>query len=141
MSSPAGHAVRPHTADVIVEAWGPSRTACLEELVRGVVGTFADVGDVRATSEIALEVNEALDEDVVVTILEDVCYLLDADGLVVVDVELEEEEESGGFQGVFRVAPVGDVVATGAPPKGISRSDLSFSRDGSTWRCRVTLDV
>lgn len=140
-SVPAGHAVRPHTADVIVEAWAPSRSACLEELVRGVVGTFVDIEDAHATSEVALEVNEALDEDVVVTILEDVCYLLDADGLVVVDVELEEEEESGGFEGLFRVAPVGDVVPTGAPPKGISRSDLSFRRDGATWRCQVTLDV
>jgi SHS2 domain-containing protein len=126
---------------VIVEAWAPNRAACLEELVRGVVGTFADVGEPTTTSEIPLEVNEALDEDVVVAILQDVCYLLDADGLVVVDVELEEEEESGGFEGVFVVTPVGDVVATGAPPKGISRSDLSFRRDGSSWRCQVTLDV
>jgi SHS2 domain-containing protein len=135
-----GHRVLPHTADVIVEAWAPNRAGCLEELVRGVVDTFADVGTVTATREIPLEVGAARDEDVVVAIFDDVCYLLDADGLVVVDVALEEEED-GNFDGIFFVAPVDAVVPTGAPPKGISRSDLQFGPDGNRWRARAIVDV
>lgn len=137
----AGYVVRPHTADVIVEAWAPSRASCLEELVRGVVATFADSGHAPPTFDMPLEVNAALDEDVVVALLDDVLYLLDADGLVVVDVSLEEDEEDGSFEGGFRVTPVGEVIPTGAPPKGVSRSDLYFGREDSTWRCRVILDV
>jgi SHS2 domain-containing protein len=136
-----GHRLLPHTADLIVEAWAPSRASCLEELVRGVVDTFADVGTVTATREIPLEVGAARDEDVVVALFDDVCYLLDADGLVVVDVALEEEEEDGNFDGTFFVAPVDAVVPTGAAPKGISRSDLQFGRDGILWRARAIVDV
>jgi SHS2 domain-containing protein len=135
-----GHRVLPHTADVIVEAWGPTRTACLEETVRGVVGTFADVVDVCATREVPLEVNAALDEDMVVALLDNVCYLLDASDLVVIDVALEEDDD-GSIEGMFFVAPVAAVQASGAPPKGISRSDLAFERTDSHWHCHVVIDV
>jgi protein archease len=135
-----GHRVRPHTADVIVEAWAPSRAGCLEELVRGVVDTFAETRTAMSTREIPLEVGAARDEDVVVALVDDVCYLLDADGLVVVDVTLEEEED-GDFDGIFFVAPVDAVVPTGAAPKGVSRSDLQFGWDGVLWRARVIVDV
>jgi SHS2 domain-containing protein len=135
-----GHRICPHTADLIVEAWASSRAGCLEELVRGVVDTFADVATVTATREIPLEVGAARDEDVVVALFDDVCYLLDADGLVVVDVALEEEED-GNFDGTFFVAPVDAVVPTGPAPKGISRSDLQFGSDGTRWRARAIVDV
>ncbi len=135
-----GHRVLPHTADVIVEAWAPSRSGCLEELVRGVVETFADTHAATATREVPLEVGAPDDDDVIVALIDDVCYLVDADGLVVVDVALEEEED-GAFEGVSFVAPVSAVVQTGAAPKGVSRSELSFARDRDGWRGRVLVDV
>jgi SHS2 domain-containing protein len=140
-SPAAGHRVLPHTADVIVEAWAPTRSGCLEQLVRGVVETFADTGAVTPTREVPLEVGAADDEDVVVALVDDVCYLLDADGLVVVDVALEEHEEDGDFDGTFFVAPVEAVIATGAAPKGVSRSDLRFAHEGPVWRARALIDV
>lgn len=136
----AGHRVRPHTADVIVEAWAPSRSACLEELVRGLVATFVDVRDVPATREIPLEIGAPEDVDVVIALLDDVCYLLDADGLVVVDVALEEEDDAN-FDGTFFVTPVGCVSQIGAPPKGISRSDFEFEERDAQWHSRVLVDV
>jgi SHS2 domain-containing protein len=135
-----GHRVLPPTADVTVEAWAPSRRGCLEELVRGVVETFADTRNVTATREVPLEVGGALDDDVVVALLGDVWHLLDADGLVVVDVALEEEDD-GNFYGTFLVAPVDAVVQTGPAPKGVSRSNLQFARDGELWRGRVRVAV
>jgi SHS2 domain-containing protein len=135
-----GHRVLPPTAYVTIEAWAPSHSGCLEELVRGLVETFADTRNATATREVPLEVGAALDDDVVVVLLEDVCYLLDADGLVVVDVALEEEDD-GNFDGTFLVAPVAAVVRTGAAPKGVSRSDLEFVGKGELWRGRVHVDV
>ena len=140
VESTAGHRVAPHTADMIVEAWAPSRSTCLEELVRGVVETFADTAAAVATREIPFEIGAALDDDVVVTLLEDVLYLVDADGLVVVDITLEEEDD-GCFDGTFWVAPTDAVAATGAVPKGVSRSELRFARHDSMWQCRVVIDV
>ena len=69
----------PHTADVIVEAWAPSRAGCLEEFVGDVVGTFVDAHAAGATREIPLELGSARDEDMVVALCEDVRYLLEAD--------------------------------------------------------------
>jgi SHS2 domain-containing protein len=135
-----GHRLVPHSSDMIVEAWAPTRSGCLEELVRGVVETFADTHNATATREVPLEVGAALDDDVVVALIVDVCYLLDADGLVVVDVALEEADD-GNFDGNFFVAPVDAVIPTGAVPKGVSRSDLQFAPDGVLWRGRVLIDV
>ena len=140
MTDQPGHRVLPHTADVIVEAWAATRSGCLEELVRGVVGIFADAAGVVPTREIPLEINAARDEDVVIALVDDVCYLLDADGFVVVDVGLDETED-GGFEGSFSVAPVAAVTATGAAPKGASRSELEFAREGSSWHAHVIVDV
>jgi SHS2 domain-containing protein len=126
---------------VIVEVWAPSRGGCLEELVRGVVETFADTArrhrDATATREVPLAVGAARDEDVAVALLDDVCYLPGADGLVVVDVVLDEEDD-GNFDGAFFVAPVDAVVQAGAAPKAISRSDLQFEPDGPLWGAAVS---
>ncbi len=136
----SGHRLLPHTADVIVEAWARSRARCLEELVRGIVESFADTREIAPAREIPLEIGAPDDADVVIGLVGDVCYLLDADGLVVVEVALEEEED-GNFDGTFFVAPVAGVPRTGAPPKGISRSGLQFDNVGASWRARVLLDV
>jgi SHS2 domain-containing protein len=136
----AGHRLLSHTADVIVEAWAPSRSGCLEELIRGLVETFADVRDATATREIPLEIGAPDDADVVIRLVDDVCYLLDVDGLVVLDVALEEEDDAN-FDGVFFVAPADTVVTTGAPPKGISRAGLEFAPQDGRWRARMLIEV
>src|SRR5665647_2994489 len=38
-----GHASRPHTADVCIEAWAPTAEECYEEAVAAFVDIFADV--------------------------------------------------------------------------------------------------
>jgi SHS2 domain-containing protein len=135
-----GHRVRRDTAEFVVESWAPSRSRCLEELVRGVVETFADAGETTATREIPLEVGSALDEDVVTVLLADVCHLRDADGLVVVDLTLEEEDD-GNFDGTFIVAPLAAIARTVTSPEPISSSDVLFVHDGSLWRARVVVHV
>ena len=77
MSDERGHRTVPHTADVIVEAWGPDRLGCLEELVGGVVESFAlvrDRSDVRRVP-IGLEPGESTSQ--VVALLDEVIYLVD----------------------------------------------------------------
>jgi len=135
-----GHRLLPHTADVIVEAWAPTRDRCLEELVRGFVAAFAEVTGARATRDVPVTAGGSTDEDVIVALLDEVLTLLDAEGLVVTDATLAESPD-GPLHGTFRVAPVAAVAATGAVPKGVSRSGLHFGRNGTGWRCRVCVDV
>ncbi|HEU4424948.1 MAG TPA: archease, partial [Pilimelia sp.] len=41
--SERGFRLLPHTADVIVSAWAPTASGCVEQAVRGLVAIFAEV--------------------------------------------------------------------------------------------------
>lgn len=137
----AGHRTLPHTADTIVEAWAPSRVECIAEVVLGLVDAFAARDpDARPAETVPFEVDAPLDEDVVVALLDDVLYLLDARGVLPVAVSVEEDED-GAIAGEFGVVPARDVELVGAVPKGVSRSGLEFGRTDGRWVCRVVVDV
>jgi len=137
-----GHRTLPHTADVIVEAWGPDRAACLEELVLGTVATFAAVppegGSTRTSRPVI--VDAPLDEELVVQLLDEVLYLVEVRGVVPVGVDLDDAED-GSVAGFLEVVPVAHVEQVGALPKGCSRSGLVAGPDPAGWRCRVVVDV
>jgi protein archease len=54
MSLRSGHRLVPHTADCIIETWGPDRAACLTEALLGLLEGFAEVG-----SPLALGLHDA----------------------------------------------------------------------------------
>lgn len=130
----------PHIADVLLEAWGPTRVACLQEVACGLVESFADLGDVEPIDRIPVSLGPVGDEDVLVLLLEEVIYVVDALGRVPVGVELAERPD-GSVEGCFATIPSEDLEAIGALPKGVSRSDLLFERRNAQWRCRVLVDV
>jgi SHS2 domain-containing protein len=81
-----GHAIRAHTADEILEAWGPTREACLEEAV--LAWWTASRGRHVGWSwhrEVELA---GTDEEILVALLEEVIYHLDAHGAVPVRVHV-----------------------------------------------------
>jgi len=125
---------------VVVEGWATSRGGCLEELVRGFVSTFADARSDVGSDELPVQLGARCDEDVVAVLLDDVCSLLDVDGLVVVDVALDEEQHDC-FAGTFFVAPAEAVVLTGTGARGVSGSDLQFAPDGAVWRGHVHINT
>jgi SHS2 domain-containing protein len=125
---------------VIVEAWGPTRKICLEEAVLGLVGAFADVRGLAPNGRVRLTLEPAEDEEILVALLDEVVYVLDALDAVPVMVSLDENID-GGVSGWFETVPVANVMITGAGPKGVSRSELSFSEERGRWRCRVEIDV
>jgi SHS2 domain-containing protein len=136
----AGHRLVGHVADVILEAWGSTRVACLEEAVRGLVRSFADIDDVRPTDRVAVMVGAAGDEEVLVSLLEEVIYVVEVLGKVPVGVDLDEQAD-GGVRGFFETFPAERLEATGSVPKGVSRSDLEFRRRDRRWSCHALLDV
>jgi SHS2 domain-containing protein len=139
--SPAcGHRVVPHTADVIIEAWGTSRLECLEEAVRALVDSFARVA-VAVTKPVPIELDEHADEALLVSLLDEVIYVIDVLGGVPANLALDQTED-GRVVGVIDLAPLSAVEVHGSPPKGVSLNELSISReDEGRWRCRVTIDV
>jgi SHS2 domain-containing protein len=139
--SPApGHRVVPHTADLIIEAWASSRLECLEEAARALVHAFARLPEGVVTELVPVEFERNGDEGLLVSLLEEVIYVVDVLEGIPANVVLDETED-GGVTGFMEVAPLEAVETHGAPPKGVSLSDLSFSHDGEQWRCRATIDV
>jgi SHS2 domain-containing protein len=136
----SGHRLLPHTADVIVEAWGPTRDACLREAIQGLVEVFADVDGVVASARLPLTLPPEEGEDLLVALLEEVLYLLDTEDVVPVDATITEIA-GGGLHGEFLVAPTGAVAQQGSIPKAIAHHGLEFRQQAGRWRCRVTIDV
>ena len=136
----AGHRILEHTADVMIEAWGPTRVACLEEAARALVETFADTHGVKAADAIRVAFHEPTNDGVLLAVLDEIVYLVDALGAVPVDAAFEETE-AGGIVGRFHTVPVVEIEAIGAPPKGVSRSDLELRAERGRWHCRALIDV
>jgi SHS2 domain-containing protein len=135
-----GHRALGHTADVLIEAWGPTRCACLEEAALGLVDTFADTGRAESVQRHRVTLGPDADEELLVSLLDEVIYVLDTSAMVPVSITLEDRADHG-IDGWFDVVPAGDVEVTGALPKGVSRSDLVIETDERGWVCRVEIDV
>ena len=134
-----GHRTVAHTADVIVEAWGPTRSACLEEAIAGLVETFAVV-PARPQREQDLAFGPTDDESLLVEILEAVVTIGDVSGEVPAFATLNDEAD-GSVIGTLHLVPAEVVEVTGALPKAVARSGLEFGASRGKWRCRVVVDV
>jgi SHS2 domain-containing protein len=135
-----GFRLAPHTADCIIEAWGPDRVTCLAEAVGALVSMFADVGDAATTMTLPVVLESAPTPDLLVGLLEEVIYTVDVFGKVPVHVHLAEAE-GGGVAGDLEVVEAAEVVLIGPVPKAVSWHGLEIGEDGGIWRCRVVVDV
>lgn len=136
---PSGHRAVPHTADVRVEAWAPSRERCIAEAVLGAVETFLDISAVHPTSSHRVRLPAHSDEDLLVCVLEEVIYLMDTTGQIPVDVELEPVD--GEVDVRFETSEARTLPQIGAVPKAVSLHELSVHAGPRGWSCSVTLDV
>jgi SHS2 domain-containing protein len=135
-----GHRTVPHTADLIIEAWAPTREACLGEAVHALVETFADTSEVSTTRQLSIQFPCAADEELLVAVLEEVIYLLEVFEVVPVDVSIIAADD-GGLGGCFDVAVLATVRIVGSAPKAVARSELVFGSRNGSWKCRVLVDV
>jgi SHS2 domain-containing protein len=140
VETPTGHRALPHTADVRIEAWAPTRTACYAEAVRALVETFADTSAVLVTETAPLRIEPASDDEMLLALLEEVIFILDVLGTLPAGVVIEEALD-GGLGGMLDLAPLNGVNLIGSAPKAVSRDGLAFSFDGERWTGRATIDV
>jgi len=141
-ASDRGHRALPHPADITVEAWGPTREACLGEAVMALTDSFVDVTNATNAAPlrtITSELAATNDSDRLVAALDELIYLLDTQGVVPLGAEFEIESET--MRVTMPVASLSDVTLIGAAPKAIALSGLEFSHTGNEWRCRATIDV
>ena len=84
MSGARGHRLLPHTADVRIESWAPTRDAAVEEAVCALAEVYGRPAPSATTREVSRRVEPADDEDLLVAALEEAVYLLDATSLAAV---------------------------------------------------------
>jgi SHS2 domain-containing protein len=136
-----GHRTVPHTADLRIEAWAPTREECLAEAVRGLVDSFVDAAGVRPRRTAGRHLAAGSDEDLLVAVIDEVIYRLDADGEVPVAVAVQRVGD-GGIDLVVSLADVDTVEIVGAAPKAASLHELRCAPDpAGQWACSVTVDV
>lgn len=137
---PAGHRILPHTADLALEAWAPTRQECIAHAVQALVESFAEVASAVPRESVALALDETSDEDLLVAVLNEVIYQMEVYGRVPVDVSIDGEGQ-GRTDVRFAAVRVEDVDVVGAIPKAVSLHELRFAHSGGAWRCHVTVDV
>ncbi|MEU0559318.1 archease [Dactylosporangium sp. NPDC006015] len=135
----AGHRSVPHTADVRIEAWAPSRERCVVEAVAATVGNFAEVSGVLPTASVRFRAGPGPDADLLVAVLDEVIYLIDTAGRLPVAAQVEAGD--GSLDVRLAMVDADRVELVGAVPKGVSLHELWFGREGAGWSCSVTIDV
>jgi len=138
--SDSGYELLPHTADIVVSAWGPTAERCVAEAVRGLVASFADVGRVLPDRAVSFTCSPGPGSELLVEVLEEVIYLADVQDVVPVHTSVAHTAD-GGLIGVFGVAPLSSVDLAGPAPKAISRHDLRFEQRDAGWTCSAVVDV
>lgn len=138
--STGGHRALPHTADVILEAWAPTREECIAEAVAALVESFVDTTHAHECAGHPFRIPVSTTEGALVTVLEEALYVLDMGGQVPLSTTVAGIQD-GCVYGSFALADVTDHELTGSVPKGVSLSGLVFAQQGGEWRCRFTVDV
>ena len=135
----SGHRSVPHTADLRIEAWAPTRDGCIRQAVLGTIASFLDTSSARPNHTRVRRLTDDRDDDLLVAVLDEVIYLLDTTGEAPVDVDVDGADR--GVDVTFAMADATTLPQIGAVPKAVSLNDLRFSHGQKGWRCAVTLDV
>ena len=135
----SGYRTVPHTADLRIEAWAPTRDGCIRQAVLGMVASFLDTSSARPNHTLVCRLTAERDDDLLVGVLDEMIYLLDTAGKAPVDVAVNGAD--GGVDVSFAMADAGALPQVGAIPKAVSLNELCFSHGQQGWRCSVTLDV
>lgn len=135
----SGHRSVPHTADLRIEAWAPTRDGCIRQAVLGTIASFLDTSSARPNHTRVRRLTDDRDDDLLVAVLDEVIYLLDTTGEAPVDVDVDGAD--GGVDVTFAMADATTLPQIGAVPKAVSLNELRFSHGQKGWRCAVTLDV
>ncbi|GAA1949798.1 archease [Catenulispora subtropica] len=135
-----GHQLLPHTADLIVQAWGETFQACVEEAILGLVTSFAEV-DAAAIGDAAVNViPAAAHEEQLLLALEEVVYLLDVRGDVPATTRVVGTPD-GGLAVELGLVPLAAARVVGPAPKAITRHGMRLQREHGIWQVAVTVDV
>jgi SHS2 domain-containing protein len=138
-----GHRILPHTADLIVEAWGPDLAACVEEAIAALISICVNVRSASIECTRWAHIGPGSYESLLLAALDEVIFLLDTspDVPVGADVFLRGDDVGEHLDlGLLLAAPA-SVEPAGSGPKAISRSGLEVDASPDGVRCCFLVDV
>lgn len=133
----------PHTADLRIEAWAPSREACLAEAVRALVGTVVDTSGAEPAGHWEQVLAAGRDDDLLAAVLDEVIFRMDTTGQVPLTVAVTPAGAGAGA-GVRLACTVADAARlpqVGAAPKAVALNGLRLAPGPRGWECAVTVDL
>lgn len=138
--SETGYRLLPHTADVALQAWGPSLEDAYAAAVRGLIAVTFDVRRIRRTAERRVGVTASTSDRLLVRLLNEVLYLQDATGFLTgrARVTMTEDGLSADLRGET-YSPARHR-RTGPQVKAITFHDLSIDV-GPPTRIHLILDI
>jgi SHS2 domain-containing protein len=134
-----GHRAVEHTADQIVEAWGPTRAVCLEQAVLGFTALVAVPDPAASSYPLAVTLDADDDAELLVALLAELVYLLDVEEVVPAGVMVDDRGASVVVR--LTLSDAGAAEHVGPAPKGISRSGLTLAPVGPGWQARAIVDI
>ena len=142
-----GWRVVAHTADVIIEAWGPEVAACVEEALNALIGLCYESHRPRIVGTHRTFVGPVVDRDVaeglLLGALDELLYVLDTSAAAPIGATVRSTGGAGRtlLDIELQLAAPDTVETTGAGPKAISRSGLDVVTDAGQVRCTFLVDV
>jgi SHS2 domain-containing protein len=129
----------PHTADALVEAWGPDVASCLEELATGVIETCLDASSATPIGTHDVVLAAAPLDALALGLVDEVIFCIDAAQGAPAACEVRAADD--GFAVRLTLADRATVAATGSVPKAAARSGLETGSGPDGVRCVVLIDV
>jgi SHS2 domain-containing protein len=135
-----GHRTVPHTADLRLEAWAPTREGCLAEAVAALVESFAELPHSDPASIAERTIAASTDDDLLAAVLDEVIYRIDARGQLPVVIDVCQVAD--GVRLRFGLHDAGAATPTGPVPKAVALHALRLSRErAGRWSCTAMVDV
>lgn len=129
-----------HTADVIVEAWGPDFTGCCEEAVTALLALCIDGSGAEIIDRHVVSLRPLSQESMLLDLLDETIFVLDTVAAVPVGAEVRPQPD-GGIEVSLMLAERESVEVIGPAPKAISRSGFLIENDPDLVRCAFLIDV
>jgi len=149
MGSERGFRFGEHTADVLIEGWGPSLEALFEEMAKAMFEVMTDTSRVEPRENLRIEVCGSDLENLLYRWLEELLYYHDSRNLVFGRFSVKKifEKETDGEKEVCLEAEVWgeEFDRSRHEPrtvvKAVTYAQMKIWREGEVWRATTVLDI
>ncbi|NPA15567.1 MAG: archease [Deferribacteres bacterium] len=136
-----GYRIIDTTADIGIEVWAEDFKSLLEEAVRGMVSLMYDLKKIKGEKELEIEVEGIDREDLLISLLNEIIYLRDAEKFLAKEIEVKEATENR-VKAILR----GDTFNPDAHEiveeiKAATFHNIEIKEEGGVLKSRIIFDV